>query len=182
MVLFTSAFSLPGLNLDNMARRFLAALALAHSAAALLEGFVDVLVKVDVQVSPNAFGELKAAETDLGYDACVAADAVLLDCDREGHLDTTTLSNDAVDCICCAGTTPISAVYSICASYASEESAPTAYSCTPATPLAWFALFPPNNMLQWHPKSTVCAPSGLIVAPGDLPARRRLGPRPRLPT
>jgi hypothetical protein len=128
VVLLTSAFSLLGLKPDNMARRFLAALALAHSAAALLEGFVDVLVKVDVQVPPNGFAELKAAEADDGYDACLAADAVLLDCDREGHLDTTTLSNDAVDCLCCVGTTPISAVYSMCASYASVESAPTAYT------------------------------------------------------
>jgi hypothetical protein len=112
-----------------MARRFLAALALAHSAAALFEGFVDVLVKVDIQTPPDAFADLKAAEADVGSDACRAADAVLRDCAMAG--DTT--SNDDVACICCAGTTPISAVYSICASYAAEVAAPTAYSSTLAT-------------------------------------------------
>jgi hypothetical protein len=116
-----------------MARRFLAALALAHSAAALLEGFVDVLVKVDIQVPPDAFAGLKAAAADDGADACRAADSVLMDCTLAGHLDTPTLLDDDIACMCCVGTTPISAVYSSCASYAAEEAAPTAYSSTPAT-------------------------------------------------
>ena len=115
-----------------MARRLLAALTLAHSAAALLEGFVDVLVKVDIQIPPDAFADLKAAAADDGSDACLAADSVLVDCAMAGYLDATTLSNDAVACICCAGTTPISAVYSSCASYAAEVAAPTAYSSTPS--------------------------------------------------
>jgi hypothetical protein len=137
-VFFTFVFSLPGSqHLDNMARRFLAALALAHSATALIEGPVDVLVKVDIQIPRDAFADLRAAAAaDDGSDACRAADDVLMECARAGHLDATTLSNDAVACICCAATTPISAVYSSCASYAAEEGVRTAYSSTPATSCA----------------------------------------------
>lgn len=109
-----------------MARQFrlLAALALAHSASStLLEPFVDVVVRVDVQVPADIFaGVLNAAgRSDDGYDACVAADSLLGDCVDAGAFATTAQIADANRCACCVGTTAISAVYSMCASYIANE-------------------------------------------------------------
>ncbi|KAG7287120.1 hypothetical protein NEMBOFW57_006625 [Staphylotrichum longicolle] len=123
-----------------MARQFrlLAALALAHSASStLLEPFVDVVVRVDVQVPADIFaGVLNAAgRSDDGYDACVAADSLLGDCVDAGAFATTAQIADANRCACCVGTTAISAVYSMCASYIANEEpgASSAFSMPPVT-------------------------------------------------
>ncbi len=117
-----------------MARRFLAALALAQGATALFEAFVDVLVRVDVQVAaPDIFsGVVNAAGQgdDDGYDACVAANDVLNACYDDGYLAPTAQIGAANSCVCCLGPTPISQVYSVCASYALDQgpAASRAYS------------------------------------------------------
>ncbi|EAQ87342.1 predicted protein [Chaetomium globosum CBS 148.51] len=106
-----------------MARRFLAALALAHSAAALMEGFVDVLVQVDeVRVPADLVaGIMQAAGSDDGYEACETADAAISYCYDAGYLDPTAPAVLGNACLCCDGATGISAVYSSCASYALNE-------------------------------------------------------------
>ena len=101
-----------------MARRLLAALALAHGATALFEGFVDVLVRVDIQVSPSVFGGVVQAAGDGGADACDTAGTVVDSCYDSGVLDATAVVADARSCLCCFGTTAISAVYSKCSTYA----------------------------------------------------------------
>jgi hypothetical protein len=120
-----------------MARRFLAALALAQGASALLDGFVDVLVNVEHRVPADAFaGVMNAAggSDDDGYDACVVANDVLESCYAEGYMEPTAAVDDADRCLCCAGPTPISKVYSSCASYASNEvpGATADYTGTPS--------------------------------------------------
>lgn len=106
-----------------MARQFLAALALAYSATALMESFVDVFVKVDVQVTPDVFAGLLTAKgkRDEGSDACVIATEVLSSCDDAGAFATTSQTNNAVMCACCLGTTAISPAYSMCASSIADE-------------------------------------------------------------
>ncbi len=112
-----------------MARRLIAALALAHGATALFEGFVDVLVRVDIQVTPSLFGGvIQAAGADDGAEACEAAGAVVNSCDDAGVLDATAVVSDARNCLCCVGTTAISAVYSKCSSYAAAVGAPSVRS------------------------------------------------------
>jgi hypothetical protein len=104
-----------------MARRFLAALALAHGAAALLEGFVDVLVEVnEVRVVPDVFAGIMqaAAGSDNGYDACVAANDILTSCYNDALSAPTMPADGGNSCACCDDTTAISAVYASCASYA----------------------------------------------------------------
>jgi hypothetical protein len=114
---------------DKMARRFFAALALAHSATALLEGFVDVLVQVDeVRVPADLFaGVLQAAGSDDGYEACETANAAIGYCYEGGYLERTVPVAVGNSCLCCDGPTGISAAYSSCATYASNE-APDATS------------------------------------------------------
>ena len=107
-----------------MARRLLAALALAHGATALFEGFVDVLVRVDIQVTPSLFdGVVQAAGVDDGSEACDAAGVVVNSCADAGVLDATAVVSDARNCLCCFGTTAISAVYSKCSTYAAAVGA-----------------------------------------------------------
>ena len=130
-------------------RRFLAALALAHGAAALFEGFVDVLVRVDVQVTASDIfsGVLNAAgRDDDGYDACVAANDVLNVCYDDGYLAPTAQIGAANNCVCCLDTTPISKVYSACASYALEQGpgASRAYSSRPPSSLCGLPLLGPD--------------------------------------
>ncbi|KAK4155434.1 hypothetical protein C8A00DRAFT_31769 [Chaetomidium leptoderma] len=107
-----------------MAQRFLVALALAHSATALLDGRVDVLVRVDeVQVVADALaaGAMQAAAgADDGYGACVTANAVLEGCSDAGYLDSTAAPASAFSCMCCLDNTAIASAYSDCASYASD--------------------------------------------------------------
>jgi hypothetical protein len=122
-----------------MARRFLAALALARGASALLDGFVDVLVNVEHRLPADAFaGVVHAAGSsdDDGYDACVVANDVLESCYDAGYMEPTAAVDDADRCLCCAGTTPISKVYSSCASYALNEvpGATADYTGTPSPP------------------------------------------------
>ena len=115
-----------------MARRLLAALALAHGATALLDGFVDVLVEVnEVQVAPDIFAGIMqaAAGSDDGYDACVTADAILSSCYDEAYSAPTPPADGGNRCVCCDGTTGNSAVFASCASYA-LTSATTAYRGT----------------------------------------------------
>ena len=105
-----------------MARRFLAALALAHSATALLEGFVDVLVQVDeVRVPADLVaGVMQAAGSD-GYEACETADRAISYCYNAGYLDPTAPADLGNFCLCCDGATALSTAYSSCASYALNE-------------------------------------------------------------
>ncbi|KAL1836468.1 hypothetical protein VTJ49DRAFT_5128 [Mycothermus thermophilus] len=127
-----------------MARRLVAALALlaARRVAAELEPFVDVVVRVDVQVKTPAADALSAivhvpdanalAQGDDGYDACSVVDGQILECDAAGHLDTTAVPGAAARCLCCAGNRPLSASYASCASYvlnnAAGPDATTAYA------------------------------------------------------
>lgn len=62
-----------------------------------------------------------AGRSDDGYDACQAADAVLNDCVDSGAFAPTAQIGDANRCACCLGTTPISAVYSVCATYIAND-------------------------------------------------------------
>lgn len=116
-----------------MARRLIAALALAHGASAFLEGFVDVLVRVDEVRSPVnvAAGVLEAAGRgdDPGYEACVDADQIVQVCYDAGALDSSTPVEEGDRCLCCDRSSNIGEVYSSCASYAiNEVSATSAYS------------------------------------------------------
>lgn len=110
-----------------MAPRFLAALALAHGAASLLdEYFVDVVVNVDVFVPPD-LAKVVANAADIagsdaeGRDACVTVDAIMSNCYYNGVLDTKP--TEAANCLCCDSKTAISSDYSVCADYLSSEGA-----------------------------------------------------------
>ncbi|KAL2165075.1 hypothetical protein VTH06DRAFT_371 [Thermothelomyces fergusii] len=104
-----------------MAHRFLAALAIAHSATAALDRFVDVLVQVD---EFRLHTENLAAD-DEGFEACKTADAVIGACYYAGYLDPST--PDGYLCECCYGTTPMAGVYSTCGSWALDQSATRIY-------------------------------------------------------
>jgi hypothetical protein len=109
---------------DKMARRFLAAFVLAHTATALLEGFVDVIRVDEVRVPLDLFTDVMmnaAAGNDDGYEACETADAAISYCYDGGYLDPTVPVAVGDSCLCCRGPTAISAAYSSCASYASNE-------------------------------------------------------------
>jgi hypothetical protein len=115
-----------------MARRFLAALALARGATALLEGFVDVLVQVEVRVPADLVaGVMQAAGSD-GYEACETADRAISYCYNAGFLDPTVPADLGNFCLCCDGATALSTAYSSCASYALNE-APDATSAYQGT-------------------------------------------------
>lgn len=105
-----------------MAARLLAALVFAHSAAALLEGFVDVLVNVNVdyEVGAGIFGDVfdKTRGGDDGYDGCVTVNDRMSTCSYAGAFKPTAALDQADDCLCCIGTTAIAEAYSSCADYA----------------------------------------------------------------
>ncbi|KAJ4294892.1 hypothetical protein N0V88_005131 [Collariella sp. IMI 366227] len=101
-----------------MARRLLAALALAHGAAALLDGFVDVLVNVDVRIPKDIVAQAMGAATeDEAYNACSSIDSRLYDCYESGWLEPTAPAASVRNCLCCAGTAAIAESYSVCSSY-----------------------------------------------------------------
>ncbi|KAK3307464.1 uncharacterized protein B0T15DRAFT_179272 [Chaetomium strumarium] len=105
-----------------MARQFLVGLALAHSAAAHLNGLTGFADDgVDAARFPtDAFAGMigAAAGDDDGYSACMTADAIISDCYESGFADATASPNAADRCFCCEGARPVSSVYSACASYA----------------------------------------------------------------
>lgn len=124
---------------SKMVRRLLAALALAHGAAALLEGFVDVLVNVDVRIPKDIVAQAMGAATeDEAYNACSSIDSRLYDCYESGWLEPTAPAASVRNCLCCAGTAAIAESYSVCSSYIANsvggDDASTAVKCTSFRP------------------------------------------------
>ncbi|KAK4240876.1 hypothetical protein C8A03DRAFT_41610 [Achaetomium macrosporum] len=111
-----------------MARPVLAVLALAHSAAAHLNGltgFADDRVdaaRFPTGVFAGVIGAAAGDNFDDGYNACVTADAIISDCYSSGLAEATAAVDEADRCFCCESAAPISSVYSVCASYAMDGS------------------------------------------------------------
>ncbi|KAL2171481.1 hypothetical protein VTG60DRAFT_2649 [Thermothelomyces hinnuleus] len=108
-----------------MARRLLTALALAHSATAVLDRFVDVLVQVD---EFRIHAEALAVNDDDGFEACKTADAVIGACYYAGYLNPSAPGDDGYLCGCCYDTTAMPEVYSSCASWALDQDYTRIYS------------------------------------------------------
>ncbi|KAK4134732.1 hypothetical protein BT67DRAFT_441888 [Trichocladium antarcticum] len=108
-----------------MARHFLAALALVHSAAALHNGFGHLALKADVATPPDLanfvadLGDAAAADGQ-GSNACQTADAAVRSCYLAGVLEATGGFSDARDCVCCHSKTALVSAYGSCASYLHE--------------------------------------------------------------
>lgn len=107
-----------------MARQlFAAALALAHCATALLDGYVEKTVvehvvlagKLNAGVVGNVLAE--ASTTDPGLLACATADVILSSCIAKGVLETTAPTASAKACLCCYQDYELVEEYSSCASY-----------------------------------------------------------------
>ncbi|KAL2131123.1 hypothetical protein VTI74DRAFT_5534 [Chaetomium olivicolor] len=159
-----------------MTRQFLAALALAHSASALLDGYVDVVVNVDVRVPANvAAGAVNAAAGYDGYVACLVADDRIDACYSSGVLASTAPAASAQSCICCAGTTPLAASYSACASYiANDVGQPDASTVFEAVSRLWVGCSAASgNYCAGHtaavngPTKTATAPAVDITVPPE---------------
>ncbi|GAB1316598.1 hypothetical protein MFIFM68171_06808 [Madurella fahalii] len=126
-----------------MARQFLFALALAHRAIALLEGYVDVVrvTKVDhIQIAPNLVADVMGAaiDEDDGLRACATADAVISSCYSAGVLETDAPMAEFENCMCCQSSTPVVSAYSDCAEYIySSASGSEASTVLEAVSMLW---------------------------------------------
>ncbi|KXX74549.1 hypothetical protein MMYC01_209227 [Madurella mycetomatis] len=107
-----------------MALRLLFTLALAHRAAALLDGYVVKVTKVEhIQLASNLFADVVGAaiDEDDGLRACATADAVINSCYSAGALETDAPIAEFENCMCCQSNTPISSAYGDCAEYISSS-------------------------------------------------------------
>ncbi|KAK3312418.1 hypothetical protein B0H66DRAFT_538706 [Apodospora peruviana] len=108
----------------KMVRLYLtiSALTLAHTAAALLDGHIDVNVVANVLA--------QATTTNEGLLACATADAILNSCYSAGSLEPTLPTATIANCLCCYQDVELDVVYLACASYVyyTEPTAVDAFS------------------------------------------------------